>query len=142
MIPPDVFLDTAFALALANPHDLLHDRAIHLADLMEAARTRLITTRVVLMEIGNALAKVRYRAASITLLTALETDPNVEIISMTDDLYHRAFHFYHQRPDKEWGLIDCVSFIVMQDRGLIAALTADKHYQQAGYHALLRDDTP
>ncbi len=108
MIPPDVFLDTAFALALANPHDLLHDRAINLADLMEAARTRFITTRVVLMEIGNALAKVRYRAASITLLNALETDPNVEIISMTDDLYHRAFQLYHQRPTKEWGLFDGV----------------------------------
>jgi uncharacterized protein len=142
MMPPNVFLDTAFALALANPNDLLHERAIELADQVEAARTRLITTRAVLMEIGNSLAKVRYRAASITLLTSLETDSNVEIIAVTDDLYHRAFHLYRQRPDKEWGLIDCVSFIVMQDRGLTAALTPDKHFQQAGYHAMLRDDTP
>jgi len=45
MLPPSVFLDTAFALALANPQDLLHERAIQLADQLEAARTQLVTTR-------------------------------------------------------------------------------------------------
>jgi hypothetical protein len=69
----------------------------------------------------------------------LEADPNVEIVAMTDDLYDRAFQLYRNRPDKEWGLTDCVSFIVMQDRGLTAALTPDKHIQQAGYRTLLRD---
>ncbi len=57
MMPPEVFLDTAFALALANPNDLLHGRATFLADQVESTRTRLITTRAVLLEIGNALAK-------------------------------------------------------------------------------------
>lgn len=141
MMPPEVFLDTAFALALANPNDLLHGRATLLADQVEAARTRLITSRAVLREIGNALAKLRYRAASVQLLTALETDPNVEIVSLTDDLYDRAFQLYRARPDKEWGLTDCVSFVVMQDRGLTTALTPDRHFQQAGYQALLRDKT-
>ena len=45
MLPPSVCLDTAFALALANPQDLLHERAIQLADQLEAARTQLVTTR-------------------------------------------------------------------------------------------------
>jgi len=136
MMPPEVFLDTAFALALANPNDLLHRRATLLADQVEATRTRLITT-----EIGNALAKLRYRAASVQLLTALETDPNVEIVSLTDDLYDRAFQLYRTRPDKEWGLTDCVSFEVMRDRALTAALTPDRHFQQAGYRALLGEET-
>ncbi|HWQ12151.1 MAG TPA: type II toxin-antitoxin system VapC family toxin [Roseiflexaceae bacterium] len=141
MLPPEIFLDTAFALALANPNDLLHGRATLLADQIETAGIRLITTRAVLLEIGNALARLRYRAASLQLLTALETDPSVEIVSLTDDLYDRAFQLYRTRPDKEWGLTDCASFVVMQDRGLTAALTPDKHYQQAGYQALLRDKT-
>jgi uncharacterized protein len=142
MLPRNIFLDTAFALALANPKDLLHERAIDLADQLEAARTQLVTTRAVLLEIGNSLAKVRYRVAGVQLLTSLETDPNVEIVPLTDDLYERAFQLYEQRPDKEWGLTDCVSFVIMQDRGLTVALTPDKHFQQAGYHALLREDTP
>jgi len=36
-----------------------------------------------------------------------------------------------------WGLIDCMSFVVMNDEGVTDALTADKHFQQAGFHALL-----
>ncbi|MCW3098902.1 MAG: hypothetical protein JWL77_4520 [Chthonomonadaceae bacterium] len=42
----------------------------------------------------------------------LEADPNVEIVPLADDLFARAFQLYRSRPDKEWGLIDCVSFMV------------------------------
>lgn len=140
MMPPEAFLDTSFALALANPNDILHQRAITLAERLEADRTRLITTRAVLLEIGNALCKLRYRAASIRLLSSLEHDPNVEIVELIDDLYVQAFQLYRERPDKEWGLTDCISFVVMEQRGIAAALTADKHFQQAGYLAWLRDE--
>lgn len=67
--------------------------------------------------------------------------PNSAIV-VRQQLYTRAFQLYRQRLDKEWGLIDCVSFIVMQDRGIIAALTTDEHFQQAGFRALLREDFP
>ena len=87
-----------------------------------------------------ALAKQRYRYAAIELLTSLEADPNVEIISLTEDLYQRAFHIYEQRTDKEWGITDCISFIVMQERGITAALTTDEHFEQAGFLALLRQE--
>jgi uncharacterized protein len=46
---------------------------------------------------------------------------------------------FKQRKDKEWGLVDCISFIVMQNREITDALTADIHFQQAGFRALLRE---
>ncbi len=46
---------------------------------------------------------------------------------------------YRERPDKEWGLTDCVSFVVMRERGLTEALTTDDHFRQTGYRALLLD---
>jgi len=85
------------------------------------------------------LAKQRYRAAAIQLLESLETDPSVEVVSLTDSLYRLAFSLFKQREDKEWGLVDCISFIVMQERGITDALTADAHFQQAGFRALLRN---
>ena len=139
MLPSKIFLDTAFALALANPNDLLHKQANALADQIEATQVQLITTRAILLEIGNALAKLRYRNSSSQLLTALENDPMIEIIPLNDELYMRALHLYQSRLDKEWGLTDCVSFIVMQDQALTAALTSDRHFEQAGYRALLRE---
>ena len=135
----EAFLDAAYAIALSSPGDRYHGKADELAEQMEQEGTRLITTRAVLLEIGNALGKQRYRADAVTLLEALEADPNVEITSLTEDLFARAFQLYRSRPDKEWGLIDCVSFTVMQEKGITAALTADDHFRQAGFRALLRE---
>ena len=54
-------------------------------------------------------------------------------------LYQKAFQLFCNRPDKDWGLIDCVSFIVMREKRLSEALTADEHFEQAGFIALLRN---
>jgi uncharacterized protein len=136
----EVFLDTAYAIALSSAKDLFHQTALLLADQIDAAGIRLVTTRAVLLEIGNALSKQRYREAAFRLLYALETDPNVEILPLTESLYARALQLYQERPDKDWGLTDCVSFIVMQDHGMMEALTTDEHFQQAGFQALMRED--
>jgi hypothetical protein len=45
---------------------------------------------------------------------------------------------YRQRADKDWSLTDCISFVVMRQRGLTEALTGDHHFEQAGFVALLR----
>ena len=132
-----VFLDTSFAVALSAVSDENHARAMEIADELEAANTHFVTTRAILLEIGNALSKLRHRAAAISLLTALENDPRVEIVPASEELYHRALDTYRAREDKEWGLIDCMSFIVMNDKGLTEALTADHHFNQAGFHPLL-----
>jgi len=139
-IGSEVFLDTAFAIALSSPKDHLHGRAALLAGQLQEAGTRLVTTRAVVLEIGNALCKERYRAAAVRLLSALEGDPAVEVVPLSESLYARALQLYRERPDKEWGLTDCVSFVVMEDRGLGEALTTDEHFAQAGFRALLRED--
>jgi predicted nucleic acid-binding protein len=87
----------------------------------------LITTRAVILEIGNALARLRYRASAIELLDSLEEDPNVKIVPLSEELYNRAMELYRQRPDKEWGITDCISL----------ALTTDEHFKQAGFRSLL-----
>ena len=61
----ELFLDTAYAIALSSPNDLFHQKALQLADALDAARTRLITTRAILVEIGNALSKQRHRGAAV-----------------------------------------------------------------------------
>jgi len=137
----DLFLDTAYAIALSSPNDLFHHRAIQLADQIEAEGTHLITTRAILLEIGNALSKQHHREAAVRLLDALEADPSIEIIPLSEQLYGRALQLYRERLDKEWGLTDCVSFVVMQDRGIAEALTTDEHFQQAGFRVLMRESS-
>ena len=59
---------------------------------------------------------------------------------MSDQLYFKARSLYEARMDKEWDLVDCVSFVVMEDLGIDRALTADKHFRQMGFRALLLED--
>ncbi len=134
----EVFLDTGYPIALSVESDSYHDRAEELAERLELEQTRLVTTQAILLETGNALSNKRYRPAAVKLLIALQHDPSVEIVPLTEDLFAKAVVLFRSRSDKEWGLVDCVSFIVMRERGLTDALTADKHYEQAGFRALLR----
>lgn len=135
----EVFLDTGFVIALSVPNDRLHDKAVQLADQIESEGIRVITTRAVMLEIGNALSKSRYRPAAVKLFDALEADPNVEILPLSEDLFSRAVDLFRERSDKEWGLIDCVSFVVMKDHEITEALTSDEHYEQSGFRALLKE---
>jgi predicted nucleic acid-binding protein len=47
---------------------------------------------------------------------------------------------YRDRPDKAWSLTDCISFEVMREAGLTDALTADEHFRQAGFRAVLLEE--
>ena len=42
-----------------------------------------------------------------------------------------------QYKDKKWSLTDCVSFLVMKEENIEEALSADKHFTQAGFKILL-----
>ena len=74
---PEVFLDTAYAIALSSRTDQYHDKAVELARQLKEEGTGLVTTRAVLLEMGNALSRERYRTAAVRLLEALEADPDV-----------------------------------------------------------------
>jgi predicted nucleic acid-binding protein len=97
-----------------------------------------VTSQAVLLEIGNAMAKVPTRGFGVRLLEKIHRDPAIDVVSITDDLYREAFAAYRSRLDKEWGLVDCMSFVIMQRLGIREALTADRHFEQAGFRALMR----
>lgn len=138
-VASDLFLDASYAIALASPRDQHHDRAVELAGQIEAdPLARLVTTRAILLEIGNALAKARHRPAAIALINALDRDPRVDVLPFSDEVYREALSLYEQHVDKEWGLTDCISFVVMKELGITDALTADDHFRQAGFRPLLR----
>ncbi len=134
-----VFLDASYAIALSSLNDQYHQLALKLSEKLEAEKIHLLTTRAAVIEIGNALAKQKYRSAAIELLHSLKEDPEVEIVPLSEELFERAFALYQSRNDKEWGITDCISFVIMKDHGLTEALTADEHFQQAGFRTLLKE---
>jgi len=133
-----VFLDTAFVLALASPADQYNTKAKELSRQIKKENVALVTTRAVLIEIGDAMAGQRRRKAGIVMLESLENDDSLEIIPNSEELYSKALDLFISRPDKEWGMTDCISFILMKEQNINEALTTDTHFQQAGFTALMR----
>ena len=129
-----VFADTAFFLALVNPRDQHHARAMELNAELESA---LVTTAWVLLEFANAVSASRSRVQFQRVLKSLRATPNVEIIAPTHEDFERGCEVDVARADKDWSLTDCISFGVMRERNLMDALTADRHFAQAGFNALL-----
>ena len=132
------FLDAAYAIALASPDDDFHVPAVTLALNLKSRQTRMVTTQAVLLEIGDSLSKPRFRAAATEILSSIARDSRIEVVPLTPDLMRRAFDLFRQRPDKDWPLTDCISFVAMKDEGITEALTGDHHFEQAGFRALLQ----
>lgn len=90
------------------------------------------------MESGNALAK-RFRTEVIDIIDQFQNSADVEIVRLDPEIFEAGFHLFKQHKDKTWGLVDCISFVVMRERGMTDALTFDQHFVQAGFRALMRD---
>jgi hypothetical protein len=128
------FADTFYFLAILNPRDSNHALARQASATLSG---KLITTLYVLTEVGDALAAPSDRKRFLALLETLGTDPEVLLVPASDDLFHGGVSLYRQRPDKDWPLSDCLSFVVMQEHGIVDALTGDLHFRQAGFRPLL-----
>jgi uncharacterized protein len=130
-----IFLDTAFVQALLNRRDEYHDGARRLFPRVVAA-TEVVVTEAVLVEVGNALSGLA-RTAAAQFIRSCYDSPNITIIPVDPELFQRALDLFSERSDKEWGLTDCISFVVMRERKLQLAATRDHHFEQAGFTPLL-----
>ena len=137
-----VFVDTSFLLALLWPRDPEHGRAAAWRAHVLRHRPPLVTTEAVLWELLNALSAPATRGAAYHAYTQVHSDPQFDVVDFDGRLSRAALDLYAARADKGWGVTDCLSFVVMRDRGVSDALTKDRHFEQAGYAALLLRDPP
>ena len=129
-----LFADTFFFYAFLNADDFAHRKAVAYSEDMTA---NLVTTGWVLTELADGLARVEDRQKFVDFYRELRSDPRVMILPSSDQLFLDGFNLYASRPDKQWSLTDCISFSAMRSEGLTEALTGDRHFEQAGFRALL-----
>jgi len=129
-----VFADTFHFLALLKADDPYHTRA---AEMHRVRWEKIVTTDCVLLETGDACCEAADHGDFLALYDSLPKDRRVEIVRLTPGLLERGVALFRSRPDKDWPLTDCISFVVMQEHSLTEALTADHHFEQAGFKALL-----
>jgi uncharacterized protein len=134
-----VFADAGYWIALFNPRDQLHAKAISVSTTLQGRS--IVTSQMVLTEFLNHYAALGqpFRQRAVQVVRSLQDNVDVEVIPQTDAQFAAALTLYAQRPDKEWGITDCVSFLTMQERGITEALAHDDHFYQAGFIPLLCD---
>ncbi len=131
------FADTAYFLALLNPSDEWHVPALRCS---KEGNGMMVTTYWVLAEVGDALSVGRNRELFGHLMDSLTKHQDLLLLPPTKIAFHQGLTLFLSRPDKMWSLTDCISFTAMKELGVNEALTSDRHFVQAGFRALLRED--
>ena len=130
-----VFADAFYFVARLNRRDQHHERVVAYS---RDFRASILTTDWVLMEVADALARSECRPRVREFVLHLRQATACEIVPASRELFDRALELYQQHADKEWTLTDCSSIVIMRERGLTDVLTADRHFEQAGFNTLLK----
>lgn len=96
-----------------------------------------MTTEAVLWEWLNGLSDASTRGVAAEGYRRAHADAAIEVVPFQPELIDSAVQLYRTRPDKDWSLTDCLSFVVMERRHLTEALTTDGHFEQAGLNVVM-----
>jgi uncharacterized protein len=129
-----MFVDTSGLMCLFDSRDRRHASAIGHFDSTNLRMTHnyVLTEFVALSIARNAPAKHALR-----FVESIARGSDIEVIWVGEELHERAMQLLFERPDKSWSLCDAVSFVVMSERQIVASLTTDHHFEQAGFVRLL-----
>ncbi|MFT3879328.1 MAG: PIN domain-containing protein [Gemmatales bacterium] len=130
-----MLLDTSGLLCFLYESETHHDQAV---TLFEQATTRYSHTLILAELLAVATVRKLDRQKCIKFIREMLTSPDIEIIEVTKSMVEQSIDFLSRRKDKQWSICDAVSFLLMREHQLTEALTNDRHFEQAGYQALLK----
>jgi len=136
-----VFWDTSAFVALGNADDDLHEQAVEVSRTLAGQRASVLTTSAVLTEVANTFSRAAWRPVAYQLLESVRrsVDMGLAALAHVDTaLWEQGWALFVARPDKDWGLTDCISFVVMRNLQVTRAFASDRHFEQAGFTRLMK----
>jgi predicted nucleic acid-binding protein len=130
----EYFVDTAYWLALELANDQNHQTAVTHWQQLIVQLPLLVTTSYVFDEVVTYFNNRGHHQKAVQVGYSLLHSPSVELIQVDENLFHVGWDYLQQYQDKRYSLTDCISFVVMQQRGIQTAVTFDQHFTQAGFH--------
>ena len=135
----EVFADTSGWASFFLEDEPHYEKSHLLITKWKQQNRNIITTNYVLSELIVLLgSRGQRRSAILNYIETIRTADWVEIIHVDESLDEKAWQLLARRLDKKWSLVDAVSFVVMQERGMTEALATDHHFEQAGFVYLLK----
>lgn len=130
-----IFADTVYFLGLLNESDQWHQAAVRSS---QDLKQPLVTSAWVLLETANGLHAPPLRSVFSVFLSRFRRAKDLEIVPATQEWFDQGTRLFEDRSDKEWSLTDCISFLIMEQKGIKEVLTSDHHFEQAGFVTLLK----
>lgn len=132
-----VFLDSNGWIALLNARDQMHSAAAQTWHELGRQGARIVVTDWIVAETGNGLARTAARTRFAEAVSRIELSEQAQLVEISAARRRTALTLYANRTDKNWGLTDCASFVVMRELSIAMAFTNDRHFEQAEFRSLL-----
>ncbi len=135
-----LFVDTSGWGNLVDRSQPFHSLAATLYRLARQQNHKIITTNYIMAELVALLTSPLQltRPQIITFVQSIKQSSYINILHIDAETDARSWQLLNSREDKNWSLVDCSSFVVMQQRNITEALTSDRHFEQAGFVRLLK----
>lgn len=133
-----IFVDTAALIALGNKQDIFYHSANQKLQELIKNQTQFISSEFVIAEFCNAFSRVKFRSTAVQTVNSIYQSKAWTIISVNQELMSKSLALFAKMQDKEWGLVDCSSIVIAREKQLDAIFTTDKHFEQAGFEILLK----
>jgi uncharacterized protein len=133
----EVFVDSSGIYALADRRDSSHSRAKeHVAKLLQSGTTFVISDYI--LDEACTLAKVRAGGeAALRLLDIVDRTRALRMLWVGMERFEAAKAFFRRHHEHGYSFTDCTTFVLMRELRIQEALTSDRHFEQAGFRALL-----
>ena len=128
-----IFADTGGFYALADRRDPAHARA---REFLQGSGAVLLTTDFVFAETMSLLTKRLGKDIAVTFGQALRSSQSVRIEEASVEIRENAWQSFSRHRDKDYDLIDCISFSMMESFHIREAFGFDRHFTQHGFRLL------
>ena len=136
-IKQSIFIDTSGFFAIFDKKDSNHQKAVDWLSDFSKSNTFAYTSDYIIDEtLTLLLARSKPHLCPI-FLNKLDQTKALKVEFTNLNQFQSAKDFFIKHIDQKYSFTDCVSFIVMKELNLSKALTADKHFLQAGFELLL-----
>ncbi|WP_416670488.1 type II toxin-antitoxin system VapC family toxin [Egbenema bharatensis] len=135
-----LFVDTSGWASFFDSKEPTHRQAVQILTTAYQKQHTIVTSNYILAELVSLLhSPLRIpRPKIFTIIDTIKATLYLDILHIDPATDTEAWNLCKSRPDKVWSLVDCSSFILMQQQNIQVALTTDHHFEQAGFVRLLK----
>lgn len=127
-----LFLDTSFIIALEDADDQNHQAAALYWKTFKKNPRKISITSYIFDETVTFLKRRISNEKAAEVGKLLLSSPTVELIHISEEHFDKGWRLFLKYHDKGFSFTDCISFMVMEEKGIKKALTFDEHFKQAG----------